>query len=625
MTLAILDARDKEYVVVAAGADLIATYVQQAILAGQTAQEVLDAILAAGLSEGVFPSLAAGESGTTDGQYFWVGDGGTVTLYLNDSGTGDEIAELATAAGLSESQIFEQDGVGAEAENIKSRLRRTKQALDFIPNGLRVGVMDGTNATVLTAYIQAAVDATPDGWTLEFQGDGWIMGVVDIEQSIRLAGPATITLSGSGARFRFNASFDTFVADNLTIIGDGNAASDHYGFAPTTSSIVVQNATFNNIIVRNTVNGIDCSAMVNFRVTGGKIGPTVPATSPAPGQGYGVAGGTNSKIGSVWGVHFYRCARHSVYFGHLNSGTVMGCTFEEHAYGATPTLGALAALSMARGQGNTATGNHFLNCVTCPVEISDESSLSGQATNFIVSSNEFRGCPQPCVIGGTGAVGVDNQTNAVIWSQNNHFMPTGASECLRIFQGSGLSVRDNQFLFPGGDVAATAITVDDTVADQPTGLAIGDNSMFSSPSSGTSYLVYLDTGIGSSSSTAAIRIKGNEVFGTTKLFISAASPLRNPNVRTDTVDRLALSSGTTPSVAGYSMLEMSYASATTITDFLDSFDGQSIELYFTNGNATLSNSNFYLAGGVNFIGSAADVLVLKRISGAWREVSRSVN
>lgn len=100
MTLAILDARDREYVVVAAGTDLIATYVQQAILAGQTAQEVLDAILAAGLSEGVFPSLAAGESGTTDGQYFWVGDGGTVTLYLNDSGSGDEIAELATAASV---------------------------------------------------------------------------------------------------------------------------------------------------------------------------------------------------------------------------------------------------------------------------------------------------------------------------------------------------------------------------------------------------------------------------------------------------------------------------------------------------------------------------------------------
>ena len=100
MTLAILDARDKEYVVVAAGTDLIATYVQQAIAAGQTAQEVLDAILAAGLSEGVFPSEAAGLSGTTDGQYFWVGSGGTVTLYLNDTGTGDEIAELATAAGL---------------------------------------------------------------------------------------------------------------------------------------------------------------------------------------------------------------------------------------------------------------------------------------------------------------------------------------------------------------------------------------------------------------------------------------------------------------------------------------------------------------------------------------------
>lgn len=93
---AVVDASGTNYVIAATGTDLIATYVQQAIAAGQTAQEVLDAILAAGLSEGVFPSEAAGLSGTTDGQYFWVGSGGTVTLYLNDSGTGDEIAELAT-------------------------------------------------------------------------------------------------------------------------------------------------------------------------------------------------------------------------------------------------------------------------------------------------------------------------------------------------------------------------------------------------------------------------------------------------------------------------------------------------------------------------------------------------
>lgn len=519
---------------------------------------------------------------------------------------------------------FEQEGVGSEADDIGSRLRRTKQALDFIPNGLRAGVMDGTNATVLTAYVQAAVDATPEGWTLEFQGDGWIMGVVDLEQSIRLAGPATITLSGSGARFRFNANFDTFVADNLTIIGDSNPASDHYGFAPTTSSIVIQNATFNNNKISNVVNGIDCSAMVNFRVTGGKIGPTVPATSPAPGQGYGVAGGTNSKIGSVWGVHFYRVSRHSVYFGHLNSGTVIGCTFEEHAYGATPTLGALAALSMARGQGNTAIGNHFLNCVTCPIEISDENSLSGQATSFIVSGNDLRGCSQPCVIGGTGSVGADQQTNAVTWANNNHYMPAGATECVRVFQGVGISIRGNQFLFPAGDVAASAITADDTVSNQPTVFAITGNSIFSTPASGTSQLVYIDTGLCGSSSTAAIQIMGNNLFGTAKLF-TAATTLQNSNIRTDTLERLSLTTGTTPSVAGYGLIDMSYGGAVLIDNFLYSYEGQEIELFFTTSNAVINAANIYLAGGVNFSSSTYDVLKLRMINGSWREVSRSVN
>jgi hypothetical protein len=171
MTLAILDARDKDYVVVAAGADLIASYVQQAIAAGQTAQEVLDAILAAGLSEGVFPSLAAGESGTTDGQYFWVGDAGTVVLYRNDAGVGTEIAELATAA-----SVAGKVDAAALASTLGGTMQgledgHTTQALFNILKATRRPAMDGifsSGSDQRSALLAFISNAAADGQTIEW-------------------------------------------------------------------------------------------------------------------------------------------------------------------------------------------------------------------------------------------------------------------------------------------------------------------------------------------------------------------------------------------------------------------------------------------------------------------------
>lgn len=198
MTLAILDARDKEYVVVAAGADLIATYVQQAILAGQTAQEVLDAILAAGLSEGVFPSLAAGESGTAAGQYFWVGDAGMVVLYRNDAGVGTEIAELATAATLAEKVDaadlasptggemvgFEQIGADAVLRDVRAKLREISVSVDDFG-----AVGDGvTNDTAAVEAAQAALIAQGGGELLFTRDKTYLFGPVEMASGVTYKG-----------------------------------------------------------------------------------------------------------------------------------------------------------------------------------------------------------------------------------------------------------------------------------------------------------------------------------------------------------------------------------------------------------------------------------------------------
>lgn len=86
---------------------------------------------------------------------------------------------------------------------------------------------------------------------------------------------------------------------------------------------------------------------------------------------------------------------------------------------------------------------------------------------------------------------------------------------------------------------------------------------------------------------------------------------------------------TTPTVA-YGGGNVSYktadSGATLQTDMLGSQDGQIVPIFFTNGNRTIvNNANQKLAGAVNFVGTTSDILVLKRISGVWYEVSRSLN
>jgi len=82
---------------------------------------------------------------------------------------------------------------------------------------------------------------------------------------------------------------------------------------------------------------------------------------------------------------------------------------------------------------------------------------------------------------------------------------------------------------------------------------------------------------------------------------------------------------TTPSVSGATYFVITNPSPTTITNFTNAEDGQIIYLYFGNSNTTIDRTNCYLAGGVNFVSTAADTLTLLKSGSYWFEVSRSVN
>ncbi len=83
---------------------------------------------------------------------------------------------------------------------------------------------------------------------------------------------------------------------------------------------------------------------------------------------------------------------------------------------------------------------------------------------------------------------------------------------------------------------------------------------------------------------------------------------------------------TTPSVKRASVFSEANTNATLITAFPEGAKGQVITILFTSANTTLVDAaGLQLAGGVNFVGSANDVIRLLFNGTNWYEISRSVN
>jgi hypothetical protein len=131
-----------------------------------------------------------------------------------------------------------------------------------------------------------------------------------------------------------------------------------------------------------------------------------------------------------------------------------------------------------------------------------------------------------------------------------------------------------------------------------------------------------------------VRVLNNKITATTAEleFVGGEDTTTNNNLiynRTNgkNANRAYTSSGSTITipVGGLDVLTLSASGATTVSNFSGGTEGQELLCYFTNGNTTLLNSNFYTAGALNFVGSSFDTLTMVYISGAWREKCRSIN
>ena len=134
--------------------------------------------------------------------------------------------------------------------------------------------------------------------------------------------------------------------------------------------------------------------------------------------------------------------------------------------------------------------------------------------------------------------------------------------------------------------------------------------------------------------TTSVRVLDNKITSTFAelLFVGGEDTTTNNNLiynRTSGKNaiRTYSSSGSnvTIPVGGLDVLTLSASGATTVSNFSGGVEGQELTCYFTNGNATLLASNFYLAGAVNFVGSSYDTLTMIYTGSAWREKCRSIN
>lgn len=71
-------------------------------------------------------------------------------------------------------------GTGAVQRTVQDKMRESVSALDFIPAALHASILDRTNTTDLSTYIQTANDAASDGYALYFPRGRYRFGVATL-------------------------------------------------------------------------------------------------------------------------------------------------------------------------------------------------------------------------------------------------------------------------------------------------------------------------------------------------------------------------------------------------------------------------------------------------------------
>jgi hypothetical protein len=140
--------------------------------------------------------------------------------------------------------------------------------------------------------------------------------------------------------------------------------------------------------------------------------------------------------------------------------------------------------------------------------------------------------------------------------------------------------------------------------------------------------VYMTKGIRLNMNVDTCRVRHNTIRNVTTHgdFAGESEMPFTDTIIEDIFSAETITSGATPSVGnGAKIYHLAYGGAQTVTDFIESYDGQEIVLVADNGNATIDvdAGNIDLAGSVDFAMGTGDTLHLIMDNGTWEEIGRS--
>lgn len=503
--------------------------------------------------------------------------------------------------------------------------RVTVDNLKSFVNGIVVGT--GVLATD-TAAIQAAIDAYPE---VRLVGN-FTMGRISLTKSVAIVpvGYVLITLSGSGAGFWFDGTFNHFYLGPIEVIGDGNASNNHYGYGSSSYDNVVSYIHNDGATARNCVVGFDHSSARAAYLENPKIIGTV---GTGTGQGYGLSFGGDSthNCEDIWCVNpiIYNATRHSIYFGACKRGTVVNPIIYQHRNGLALDYNK-AAITIDRHEAVTLVNPIWIECNGVALEFADDDQIPGGASNFSSLGGKIvrpAAGSRICNIGTGASPSADNNLSKVtirgLDAELSTLTGTGIDDAhIHITYGADVIFQDLELVGTGYSADMQLVTLQgDTGASAYNGRVVFKGITGRVSSSAKVNFCRVDNAI--AAGTRPIRIDDVNIDGLTQLategLLNFTAAVTNQNIRTDSAQEFSCN-GATPFVGHGENFNLTQVGATDITGLVGGIDGDIRYIRAGDSNSTFKAVNFYLRAGVDLNLTSGLVIALKRMGGFWREL-----
>lgn len=499
---------------------------------------------------------------------------------------------------------------------------------------------DSTGVADSTSAIQAAIDASTTGQSVIFSpGTYKITANVTVSKGIDISGyGAQINCVGTSALFYVSgANIIGLKFRGITFYGDATTGNTPAGGAiqspsgATTEDWVIEDCSFKDLSFGVAINS-NLSGYHKRPVVRNCLFKNMVGTGSGTGVGLNFAGGPTTPMQALAiGNTFDTIGRHALYVSSGSQISIIGNTFKNQ----TSAVDRVASCAVTRCSNVLVQGNTFYsNAVGVSVEPAESAvsalGFSDSLNNFVIG-NLFSDTARYDIFVGSSDTTLGTKAVKYAKISDNKIVKSGANNYSSILVLSGKHV-----MIENNYIDTSLVTVDYTNA------CVYLEALASPGNTNDDYVVrnnilrcvgtagggIADTrGISIQTAVKSIKliIQNNDITAITK--IQGYTGLGTLNITSEGLSNLVgynSDTNATPNVYGAAFMRISNGSATTITNFLNGVEGQTLLLVFGNSNTTIQRSaNILLVGGVNYTSGSNQTLQLVFTNNAWSEVSRS--